>query len=96
VCCSPIARPGNHKLPCGWEQPGDSDAFTAPARVTVKVTDTSSGCTITLSDPADGQPIDFQHAEEGKANNTVKFVVSGHRTAYLSALDCDVWVSPTP
>jgi Caspase domain len=77
------------------QQHGDSDAFTAPARITVRVTDASSGCTITLIDPADTQPIDFQHAEEGKANNTVQFVVSGHRTAYLSELDCAVRVSPT-
>jgi hypothetical protein len=91
-----VPGPGNHKLPFNWEQHGDSDAFTAPARVTVQVTDASTGCTITLSDPANGQAIDFQHAEKGKANNTVKFDVSGHPTAYLSEPNCAVRVSRAP
>ena len=91
-----VRGPGNHKLSFNWDQPGDSDAFTAPARVTVQVTDASSGCTITLSDPANGQAINFAHAQQGKANNTVEINAGGHPTAYLSDLTCAVRVSAAP
>jgi eukaryotic-like serine/threonine-protein kinase len=90
------AGPGSDKLPLAWDQPGDSDAFTAPANVAVQVTDSSSGCTITLSDPANGQPISFQHAERGKANDTVELSTGGHTAAYLSDLTCAVRVSAAP
>jgi hypothetical protein len=91
-----VPGPGNHKLPFNWEQHGDSDAFTVPARMTVQVTDSSTGCTITLRDPANGQAIGFKHAVQGTANNTVEFDASGHSTAYLSQLDCAVRVSRAP
>jgi hypothetical protein len=91
-----VAGPGSDKLPLAWNQPGDSDAFTAPARVAVQMTDSSSGCTITLRDPTNGQAIDFQHALRGKANSTVELNASGHPTAYLSDLTCAVRVSAAP
>lgn len=93
---APVPGPGSDKLPLSWDQPGDSDAFTAPARVAVHVTDSSTGCTITLSDPANGQAINFEHAQQGKANNTVEINAGGHPTAYLSDLTCAVRVSPAP
>ena len=91
-----VAGPGSDKLPLAWNQQGDSDAFIAPARVAVQMTDSSSGCTITLRDPTNGQAIDFQHAQRGKANNTVELNAGGHPTAYLSDLTCAVRVSAAP
>ena len=91
-----MAGPGSDKLPLAWNQQGDSDAFTVPARVAVQMTDSSSGCTITLRDPTNGQAIDFRHAERGKANNTVELDAGGHPTAYLSDLTCAVRVSAAP
>jgi len=91
-----VAGPGSDKLPLAWDQQGDSDAFTAPARVAVQVTDSSTGCTITLRDPTNGQAINFGHAQQGKANNTVEINAGGHPTAYLSDLTCAVRVSAAP
>jgi uncharacterized protein YndB with AHSA1/START domain len=91
-----VPGPGNQELPFTWRQHGDSDAFTVPARMTVQVTDSSTGCTITLRDPANGQAIGFKHASKETANNTVEFDASGHSTAYLSQLDCAVRVSRAP
>ena len=45
---------------------------------------------------ANGQPINFGHAERGKANNTVELNAGGHPTAYLSDLTCAVRVSAAP
>jgi Caspase domain len=88
--------PGSDKLPLTWVQPGDSNAFTAPARMAVQVMDSSSGCTITLRDPTNGQAIDYGHAERGKANNTVELSAGGHPAVYLSDLTCAVRVSAAP
>ena len=56
----------------------------------------SSDCLITLRDPANGQPIDFQTATPGKDNNTVVLDAGGNTTVYLSDLNCAVRVSPAP
>ena len=93
---APVAGPGSDKLPLAWDQQGDSDAFTTPARVAVQVTDSSTGCTITLRDPTNGQAISFQHAQQGKASNTVELDAGGHPAAYLSDLTCAVRVTAAP
>jgi hypothetical protein len=62
----------------------------------VQVMDSSSGCTITLRDPTNGQPISYGHAERGKANNTVELSTEGHPAVYLSDLTCAVRVSAAP
>jgi hypothetical protein len=92
------AGPGRDSLPLAWDQSGDSDAFTAPARVAVQVKNYNGNpdCKITLNDPANGQAIDFQDATRGKANDTVVLNASGHPTAYLSDLICAVRVSARP
>lgn len=92
------AGPGTDKLPLAWDQGGDSDAFTAPARVAVQVKNYNGNpdCKITLNDPANGQAIDFQDATPGKANDTVVLNTGGHSTAYLSDLICAVRVSAGP
>jgi hypothetical protein len=94
----PVAGPGTDKLPLAWPAGGDSDAFAAPPQVAVQVKDYngSSDCLITLRDPANGQPIDFQTATPGKDNNTVVLDAGGNTTAYLSDLNCAVRVSPAP
>ncbi len=93
-----VAGPGTDKLPLAWPAGGDSDAFAAPPRVAVQVKDYNgnSECLITLRDPANGQPINFQKATPGKDNNTVVLDAGGHTTAYLSDLICAVRVSAAP
>jgi hypothetical protein len=89
------AGPGSAQLPFAWPAGGDSDAFTAPARLAVQVTDYngSQNCQITLRDANNGQPIDFQTAASQHDNNTVVLNAGGHPTAYLSDLQCAVRMS---
>ena len=95
---APMAGPGLDKLPFAWDGAGDSDAFTAPARVAVQVKDYngSPDCKITLNDPANGEAIDFQTATRGKADNTVVLDAAGHSRAYLSDLSCGIRISAAP
>jgi Caspase domain len=91
---TPLAGPGTAKLPFAWSQAGDSDAFAAPSRVAVQVKDYhSNACKITIIDPANGEQIDSKTPTPGKDNNTVVLDATGHPTAYLSGLDCEVRVS---
>jgi hypothetical protein len=91
------AGPGTDRLPLTWPaNQGDSDAFAAPPRLAVQVIDGDQGCQITLRDPSNGQPIDFQTATREKDNNTVVLDAGGHPTAYLSDLTCAVRVSAAP
>jgi hypothetical protein len=91
---APQAGPGSGQLPFAWPQSGDSDAFATSAHMVVQVKNYngSPDCKITLNDPTNGQPIDFQTATRGKGN-TVTLNANGHPTAYLSDLLCAVRVS---
>ena len=93
---APQAGSGKDKLPFAWPQGGDSDAFATSPQMTVQVKNYngSQDCKITLMDPANGQPIDFQTMTRGKTNDTATFNADGHPTAYLSDLTCGVRVSP--
>jgi hypothetical protein len=93
-----VAGPGSAQLPLAWPAGGDSDAFAAPARLAVQVTDYAGGsdCLITLRDANNGQPIDFQTATSQRDNNTVVLNAAGHPTAYLSNLQCTVRISTAP
>ena len=92
---APLATSGQNTLPFAWQEPGDSDAFTAPARIAVQVADYqgSPDCVITLNNPVNGETIDFQTATRGKASDTVVLSAAGHSMAYLSDLTCGVKVS---
>ena len=99
--CIVAALPGQGRVTLprifdqGGDEAGDTDVFAAPSRVAVQVTDGSSTCEITLKD-ANGQIIDFKTATRGKDHNTVVFDASGHRTAYLSNVTCEVRASAAP
>jgi hypothetical protein len=92
------AGAGSAQLPLAWPAGGDSDAFAAPARLAVQVTDYlgSPDCLLTLRDANNGQPIDFQTATAQHDNNTVVLNAGGHATAYLSNLQCAVRMSNSP
>jgi Caspase domain len=86
--CPVTALPGSGtlKLPFAWNQSGagDTDAFAAPAKVAVQVTDfRGSQCTFTLTDPTDGRPLDYKTATRG-TNDTVTLDPRGSKTVYLS------------
>jgi hypothetical protein len=95
---APNAGTGAASLPLAWPAGGDSDAFTTSPRLAVQVTDYegSPDCLITLRDPTNGEPIDFQTATQQPAKNTVVLNAGGHSTAYLSDLSCGVRVSVAP
>jgi hypothetical protein len=90
-----IAGSGSAQLPLAWSAGGDTDAFATHARLSVQVTDFggNSNCQITLDDPSDGQPIDFQTATPQTNGNTVVLDAGNHATAYLADLNCAVRVS---
>ena len=73
---------------------GDTDAFAAPAKVTVQVRDWGGGqsCHFAIYDPDTGAPLDFQNAELGQ-NDTVTLDPGGHKSAYLALDGCGVRVS---
>jgi Caspase domain len=97
---TPLDGPGSDQLPMIPAAVGDSDAFAVPSppRVAVHVKDYSGTqeCLITLIDPASGQQIDFKTARPGQDRDTVVLDVSGHASAYLSDLDCQVQASRAP
>ena len=91
--------PGNATLPLDWQQGiGDTDAFTAHAKVSVHVSDYngSGNCQITLIDPASGQAIDAKTAAQGYNGDTVELDMGGRQLAYLNELDCNVRVTAAP
>jgi eukaryotic-like serine/threonine-protein kinase len=89
------AGPGHATLPFSWLGAGDTDAFTAPANVTVHVDDyaSSPNCTITLSDPASGQLVDSKTATPGQNQDTVTLDPGGRKTVYLTDTDCKIRVT---
>jgi len=89
------AGPGHATLPFSWLGAGDTDAFTAPANVSVHVDDYSASpnCAITLSDPASGQLIDSKTATPGQNKDTVTLDPGGRKTVYLTDTDCKIRVT---
>jgi len=91
---SAIAGSGVAKLPFHVDGFGDTDAFAAPAQVTVHVTDflgNPGGCDLRLLDPSDGQQLDKATAKPGA--ETVKLDPRGIKTVYLHSEYCDNDVS---
>ena len=76
---------------------GDSEVFTAPARVAVQVKGWhgDSSCEFKLFDPASGAELDFATATQGQ-NDAVTLNPGGHKTAYLALADCKAEVSAVP
>jgi hypothetical protein len=93
---TPLSGAGNSTLPLAWALPGDSDAFAAPSRVAVRVTNYkgSSQCAITLNDAATRHALDTGTALQGQNNDTVVLDPGGRPTAFLSDLSCEVLVTP--
>ena len=91
-----LGGPGKATLPLEWVQGvGDSDAFTAPARVNVHVDNYngSPNCLITLTAPATGQAVDAKTTTPGQNGDTVELDTGGRQLAYLSDLICRVRVT---
>ncbi|MCA2214025.1 caspase family protein [Jidongwangia harbinensis] len=87
---TPLPGSGRATLPFAVEGTGDSDAFPAPARVSVRVLDFNGNpeCRLTLHDPADGTALDIATARPGAG--TVVLNAGGRGTVYLGATPCGV------
>jgi caspase domain-containing protein len=92
----PLGGTGTVQLPFTINQSdtGDSEAFTAPASVALRVTEWygDSSCKFGLFDPATGDLLDFATATRG-AKETVTLNPGGHKQAYLGLNSCGVQVS---
>jgi hypothetical protein len=92
----PLRGTGTAHLPFSVHQfdAGDSDVFTAPARVAVHVKDWygNSSCELDLFDPASGDQLDFATATRGQ-KETVTLDPGGRKQAYLHLNGCAVEVS---
>ena len=96
--CNVVALPGTGTeiLPFAIDQddPGDTGAFAAPAKVAVHVTDWhgDTTCGFRLYDPASGTELDFATATRGKKSD-VTLDPGGRKTVYLALAACGIKVS---
>ena len=99
--CNAVGLPGTGSVPLPFTidqtGAGDSEVFTAPARVAVQVKGWhgDSSCEFKLFDPASGAELDFATATQGQ-NDAVTLNPGGHKTAYLALADCKAEVSAVP
>jgi hypothetical protein len=86
---TPVAGSGAAVLPFVQEGFGDTDAFSAPDRVSVQVTDfggDANGCDLRLFDPSNAQELDKVTAKPGAA--TVQLDPRGSKRVYLHNRYC--------
>jgi hypothetical protein len=91
---TPFAGSGTAVLPFTWEQNGDTDTFTAPARgVVVEVKDPKGGsnCTLRLFDPANRQELDVNKWSTGMGPVTLN--PNGRTHLYIFDDGCVIGVS---
>jgi hypothetical protein len=88
-----IAGSGDARLPFPQESFGDSDAFAAPDRVSVHITDFQGNpdCDLRVFDPSNRQQLDRAAARPGA--DTVKLDAKGTQTVYLNNEYCGAYVS---
>ena len=92
----PLSGTGTTHLPFTIDQSGDGDSevFTAPAKVAVHVKNWhgNASCDFRLYDPANGDQLDFATATQGQ-NDAVTLDPGGRKKVYLALANCGVQVS---